>query len=505
MLTYDMLRDSSLDLAPLGFEICDKLDEYRCYCTPRDAVILGCAGVDGIHYCTSPQFGEMIFSVNPMDFGDCVHPIARSFCDMLRLLLTCADMALLEQLYAWDEEQYKAFLSDNPPTDTQKAVLDSVRCEFALSPIDDVFGYVKKLQAEFDLSKIPYTEDYYDTDMNPAAPPVCKWSIDFDGGYYGNGEDTAMEEISVGAVFEWGNEVWHIPAVYVCDKGLVIDFLVEIDPLTVQAFIEKYKLSDDDTNDRMTPAQREQIEAENSLCIDFRPSVTVNGYPIGRSFGSGISYIPARLTEHNDPVAEVVLSHYGLDPEKAWVFSRYSFRLDGANASMVEEVSLKLERAKAKLAGTSFKNPSVGDEISIAHPTNGQVYTLTVVGYEQTELSFDRHFDGYEYPTNCTEMTYTVKPKLTSGKLLVRDSLESDTPRAGAKKSHDTGDDFSSAIGIIGGADGPTAIFVSCTPDKSKSNAQTVLSALHFEPQTDIEWRTIFYEKTLPDIEVRLI
>lgn len=45
----------------------------------------------------------MVFVVNPMDFGDCVHPIARNFEDLLRLLLSCADMAALEQCYAWDE------------------------------------------------------------------------------------------------------------------------------------------------------------------------------------------------------------------------------------------------------------------------------------------------------------------------------------------------------------------------------------------------------------------
>lgn len=43
-------------------------------------------------YCTIPEFGEMIFAVSPMNFGDCVHPIAHSFEDLLRLLLSCGSM-----------------------------------------------------------------------------------------------------------------------------------------------------------------------------------------------------------------------------------------------------------------------------------------------------------------------------------------------------------------------------------------------------------------------------
>ena len=47
-------------------------------------------------------------------------------------------------------------------------------------------------------------------------------------------------------------------------------------------------------------------------------------------------------------------------------------------------------------------------------------------------------------------------------------------------------------IGIIGGADGPTALFVA-----TKSEDKTVLttcSALHFAPPKKITWRIVFHE-----------
>ena len=90
-------------------------------------------------------------------------------------------------MYAWDEEQYNAFLMDYPATPEQQAVLDAIRAKTSLEPMDDAFHYVKQLQAAFDLSSIPYTEDYYDEDMNPAAPKeTSPWEVTFDGSFWGH-------------------------------------------------------------------------------------------------------------------------------------------------------------------------------------------------------------------------------------------------------------------------------------------------------------------------------
>ena len=93
MNTFERFQKIKIDFACLGIQQLAHYENY--YCTPKDAVILGSAGVDGIHYCTIPEFGEVIFAVNPMDFGDCVHPIAKNFEDLLRLLLSCVDMFML--------------------------------------------------------------------------------------------------------------------------------------------------------------------------------------------------------------------------------------------------------------------------------------------------------------------------------------------------------------------------------------------------------------------------
>ena len=94
--TFQKFLRAGIDLSPLGFEL--RADAAPYFCTPKGARILGWAGVDGIHDCTVRGSGSRIFAVSPMNAApECVHPIAESFEDFLRLLLACGDAAVLEQ------------------------------------------------------------------------------------------------------------------------------------------------------------------------------------------------------------------------------------------------------------------------------------------------------------------------------------------------------------------------------------------------------------------------
>ena len=77
MTTYQKFKKLNIRHSAIGLEQSDTDVTY--YCTPRDAAIIGWAGVDGIHYCTIPECGEMIFAVSPMNVGDCVHTASRIF------------------------------------------------------------------------------------------------------------------------------------------------------------------------------------------------------------------------------------------------------------------------------------------------------------------------------------------------------------------------------------------------------------------------------------------
>ena len=47
-------------------------------------------------------------------------------------------------------------------------------------------------------------------------------------------------EVRLDKAFTWAGERWRIPAVYVCGKGLVADFLLRVPPRRVRAFLRRY-------------------------------------------------------------------------------------------------------------------------------------------------------------------------------------------------------------------------------------------------------------------------
>ena len=506
MTTYQKFKKLNIRHSAIGLEQSDTDVTY--YCTPKDADIIGWAGVDGIHYCTIPGFGEMIFAVSPMNFGDCVHPIARTFEDLLRLLLSCVDMAALEQCYAWDEEQYKAFLIDCPATEEQQAVLDTLQKEFGLEPIEDTFAYVKALQAEFDLSQIPYTEDYYDPDMNAAAPvKPTEWKVTYDGGFWHN-EGTAGVEFPIGRTFYWVEEKWYIPSAYICDKGLVIDYFVEADPARIKAFIDKWDLHHEERN-RYTKEQQEQIQREHPLNVSFHGHVRLNGQELQSDHGCGLVWLTDECQPdgcRRDAEAQSALEHYGLDMNRAWSIHRWTYRWGEANGMDIQSLTVRMERQRENIAGQHFKTPAVGESISLPHPLSGKIYTLTVHEVEQQELP-ERAFrdPNMEYPSHYLAMSYSLEPDISGRGLMIQDCAEGDRPR---QKKRDPNEfapvAFSSAavIGVIGGADGPTAIIMG----QSAPKLHAACSSLHFKPIADeVEWRVIFSEKLMEDVDVTLI
>lgn len=502
--TFEKLK---IDLSPLGFNQKGESEFY--YCTPKGAKIIASSGVDGIHFCTVPQFGDVIFAVSPMNFGDCVHPIARCFEDLLCLLLHCKDVAALEQCYAWDKEQYNAFLTDFPATKEQQAVLDEIRDKCCLEPFEDSYEYVKELQAEFDLSQITYTEEYYDPDMNPYAPETeNEWSVYYDFGYWNkNAKGERCEEIAVNKSFVWGDEKWHIPAVYICAEGLVIDFCVEIDPEKEKAYLDKWYpvLS---SGESIGSRLRCQIEQENPLDINFRFRLLLNGERINAEHGTSVCWIPESCLPdgvRSERELKEIIRHYILDENRAWSFHRWSCPWSGQENRKIESLEIGFEREYTAIDGIHFSNPSVGDVIEFVHPVHKTEHKLTVLSYEKREFS-GRGFknEEYEFPTLHTAMTYTLEPDIPSVNFQLRDTKDNEQPKLKPKKPYAPEMSYDACtVAVIGGADGPTAFFVSPAGDSIQEHM--TMSALRFEYAEDIEWKVIFREKLMDDVEISLL
>ena len=499
--TYHKFLKKNIDLAPLGVE--HNANEAAYFCTPKGANIIGWAGVDGIHYCSIRGFGEMVFAVSPMNAApDYVHPLAENFADFLRLLLACGHADALEQTWMWDKMQFEAFLKENPITEEQENTLAEIADKMKLTAMENPWESIKSLQSSFDYSKIKYTEEYYDMDLNPAAEPVApQWKVYFGGTFWGHdGKDHAGKEITIGKQFEWAGAHWLIPAVYSCSKGLVVDFCMRVEPEAIRTFLKKWNLSkENDSCENFTQEQQMKIELDNPLRFQFKPQLEINGQTLQPSRGCATSFNPCLQEEARSVSQENwIMEHYGLDAAYGWVIYRNSFPWKYKRRPEIKTLSLTMEQDLMAVPGPHFKLKAPGDSFRFIHPVSQTEYTLTMQELEQHTLpqsSFQS--DRWIYPTHLTAMSYTLSPE-TSERIEIHDCEDSESPI----EINPSNDSFTpSAAHFIAFA----------SADKTEETAQgeklhAACSALHFEPvQHNMEWRITFYVKQFENIILPLL
>ena len=108
---YKYLR-GKVDLSSIGFTQTEI--NIPCFCTPKNAHIIGWAGADGIHYCAIRGFGEMIFVVDPTDFGGkYVYPIAHNLKSFISILAYYGDVFFVNRLSSLKEDETKNLIYRN--------------------------------------------------------------------------------------------------------------------------------------------------------------------------------------------------------------------------------------------------------------------------------------------------------------------------------------------------------------------------------------------------------
>ncbi len=500
---YQKFLKKEINLAPLG--VAKHTDDITYFCTPKGANIIGWAGVDGIHYCFIRGFGEMIFAVSPMNiFPDYVHPIAENFSDFLRLLLSCGDCAVLEQAWQWDKAQFETFLKEYPPSDEQKAILSELAEKMNLTPLEQPWQYIKEVQSNFDYSKIKYTEDLYDLDMNPDMP-TPEWKVWFEGGFWtnGKGHGHAGKEIPVGKHFEWANHDWIIPSMYSCSKGLVIDFCMKINPAEIESFMEKWDLNiENEAYKTFSTEEKMQLEQENPLSFDFSTILYLNRKELHQTHGYGLTWNPCVPSGYvRDIEAAQALEHYGLDADFGWIIRRFCYPWATKKKPEMKILSLSLIQQKMPVPGPHFQVKVQGDTFRFVCPIDKGEYTLTVQEYEPQILKM--RDDEWEYPTHHYVMSYTITPELADGIMTITDCADSDRPIQKQQNPYYPVAVSSASVAVIGGADGPTAIIFGGSSTQGKLRA--ACSSLHFDSVKDVEWRMIFHQKQFDDFLLKII
>ncbi len=492
-ITYKKFLGKNIDISPLG---CDTHRERVAYfCTPKRASIIGYAGVDGIHFCFIGGFGETVFAVSPENtYPNYVHPIAANFEELLRLLLACRDLSALEQAWQWDEKAFYKFVRDIPTTAEQKNALSEIEEKTGLTPMEEPYKYLKALRENFDYSKIKYTDDVFDSDMNKNAP-LPDWKVSFGQGF-GAVKGHSGKEVALGIHFDFAEHEFIIPSMYICGKGLVLDICMRIDPYEIEFLNAKYP-QDELTEDKMMLR-----DAEHPLTFDYSAEIELNGVSISENCGYGLHFD----SNHSDDIeSSSVISHYELDTYYNWLVRRISFPWSSSRAPKIKTLDIKLTPEKVQIPGETFTVTSKGQHFDFEY--NGVSHRLDVTELQTHTIGMRK---SEEYPSNGLLMTYTVTPPLPN--LILKDITPADRPKP--KKELDfvsvmtvpipqntavRGSNDTDILSIIGGSDGPTAVLI-----HSPSEEKAVVSSLHFEPITYVTWKMIFSETRFESVTVPL-
>lgn len=511
MNTYQAYKNKEIDLSAFGLDRCG--NDYTYFCTPVGADIFAAPGVDGIHYCRIEAFGELIFAISPSNgVGEFVHPVARNFDDFLRLLLVCDGDAAVEQCWQWSQEQFDKFMSEQEVSSETKQAAERLMEQTGLEPMELPYKYIRDLQKSFNYKSIPFSEEYYDTvppeDLAEPEEILCEqpatpWVV-----YYGDNfwakthEDDPCEEIHLGKRFSWAGREWYMPSVYTCDKGMVADILFQVDVAEIRAFMDKWNVTPENEF-LFTPMQRRQMELENPLSFNFNTEININGKRLRTKRGCGIVYIPFR-DEYDREEWMPILDYYNLDRASCWVIQRSCFPWVDGQPMEIVTMEVTMKHQPKFVQGETFETRATGEVHIFWNPTTGSTHTLTIQEYEKEELAMDfPGLEGREYPKHHVAMTFTLEPELAQTEFSITDTLQSDAPRVLPNKTSKHTQSGAASIGIIGGADGPTAIIMG-TP-KSKGQLHAAVSRFSFKPFDCVKWQLSFKEKQIKEKTIELM
>lgn len=328
------------------------------------------------------------------------------------------------------------------------------------------------------------------------------------------GHGRAGRKIRIDKRFQWGGFDCYLPAIYCCGRGLVLDLCVEASPEQIQTFIKKWNLTDEEGTN-LSEIDRELIVDEHPLNIHARAMLTINKRRLQMKHGCSQMWIPQGCLPEGvqeDDRSRRIVEDYGLDPEKGYGVYRFSFPWATKRKPILKAIELKLAASPVLLPGIVIEGLKSDDTVRFRHPLTGTEHILSVRSVENRQLPNRAFRDPqYEFPINYIELLYALDPDIPDSRFALKDIRHSDQPRrrknAGGLYGESDGENAGGSIGIIGGADGPTAIFMAGPgkqPGEHLGGWHVACSSFSFEPVEAVKWRAEFREKLREDICIHL-
>lgn len=470
MTLYQKFRTSSLDISLLGLHTgCETSNSVY---TPTGARIIAWIKDDGAHFCQIEGFGGMIFAVDPNATpGDCIHPVATNLTDFLALLCICKDANVVLNAYRWSRRRFAEKVAMVPPDYKRNAIVRAIANTYKTPDIADPYTYMHRLQDTFDYTSLPLHPDYYE--WCPIRPGTLKWDVGFGTGFADYCEKSrAGQELAVNRCFLWAKEKWCVPAIYLCDNGIVVDTYMEVSAEKVDEFMAKWGDKDVSTlsiEDQMLRELDDPLDLEVLGCLE------VNERAVPRRQTINMVWNPRM---DNPWQARRTLEHYKLNRENGYLLRREFFLRRGSNPP-IRTMNLTLNAEPMSIPGQRFLAPKAGESITITHPLTGTDHQLTVTSL--TREALDPNFLS-NHPCCYTRLGFKLEPQISKEFFSIMDC--------------DPGDPVDGVISEQRSANFPV---------KTPVAGHWAVSSLRYTPADQITWRTVFRQKSRDDMSVSIL
>ncbi|RCX16379.1 hypothetical protein DFR58_111128 [Anaerobacterium chartisolvens] len=254
----------------------------------------------------------------------------------------------------------------------------------------------------------------------------------------------------------------HIPCIYKFANGIVFDLLTILDEDRLRAYYKKYS----DMEERLSPVEKRCAAQEHPFRDINIKEIWIDGYRAEEGYSSSsCAYIP--FAGDGSELGEI-REAYRSALNGAACFSCSRFKIPYPKAPSILHKLLRMlrlgkvhnlklithEQRRFYPIELSFTlSEEEGEKsISFVHPATGITHTLYLRLGKPFELPKDAPI---RQSFHCMEASYEIQPPLVQNDRLKFDSSISYTHALEENPSPEA-----CSIGIIGGADGPTSIFV---------------------------------------------
>ena len=283
----------------------------------------------------------------------------------------------------------------------------------------------------------------------------------YDPSFWGKGKGLWGTRQLTDWQFEHAGTKRYIPAIYRFARGVVFDVITILDETKLRAFIEEYEAREE----TLTPLERRLAEQKHPYQAVPIKEIWINGKRVegGYSASSAVCIPWLEQGEELVFVREAYLSI--LHDATCFGCERFSVPYPEADSKVQELLRyLRLDKVQSMKLITypvsKFLPLDIRFEMAAAenqkqlcfsHPVTGVKHTLYFQGLGAMELPSDTRA-GSLYVSHAR---YEIEPSLPTGDTLQFDS----TIQHRWQPDCEFAPQSAGAIGIIGGADGPTAIF----------------------------------------------